>query len=121
MPVADQETTLPLAIEVSPAVGDDSPPRAARARVSAGYLETLVVPLLQGRTLSVDDAVNAAPVAVVSEAMVRRHWPGASPIGRRIRLGLEDAGAGWMEIVGVAGDVRNSMSTRRRSRRCTSR
>ena len=108
LPVADRETTLPLAIEAAPDRVGDTPPQAARALVSADYLATLGVPLLRGRALSNEDSVNAVPVAVIGETMGRRHWAGEDPIGQRIRLGSGDTPEEWIEIVGVAGDVRNS-------------
>jgi predicted lysophospholipase L1 biosynthesis ABC-type transport system permease subunit len=40
--------------------------------------------------------------------MADRFWPGADPIGKRIKLGPEDSREPWMEVVGVAGDVKQS-------------
>jgi predicted permease len=77
------------------------PPAASRF-VTPGFLATLKIPLLRGRDISEADTREAPAVAVVSESLARRHWPGQDPIGRRFRFGpaLERT------IVGVVGDIR---------------
>ena len=68
-----------------------------------GFLETLGVRLLAGRTIDDGDRAGAPPVAVVNETMARRFWPGESAIGKR--LGFNDT---WLTIVGVVSDVRHT-------------
>ena len=68
--------------------------------VSHGYLETLGIPLRSGRWFTGQDAPRGAPVAVISEGLARREFPGENPIGQRIRYGRS------LEIVGVVGDVK---------------
>jgi ABC-type antimicrobial peptide transport system permease subunit len=47
-------------------------------------------------------------VALVTEAAARRYWPGQSPVGQRIRLGVGwPENDGWAEVVGVVGDVKS--------------
>ncbi len=36
--------------------------------------------------------------------MARRYWPGASPIGKRVRFTDQDI---WREVVGIVGDVKH--------------
>jgi putative ABC transport system permease protein len=45
---------------------------------------------------------DAAPVAIVNQALAAQYWPGRSPVGSRIRL--DGVGGPWVEIVGVARD-----------------
>ncbi|HYK42068.1 MAG TPA: FtsX-like permease family protein, partial [Thermoanaerobaculia bacterium] len=81
----------------------DSPTaRLASLRlVTPGVFDALGVPLRLGRDVSSSDTLTSPLVAVVSESLARKCWPGASPIGRRIRIqGQERA------VVGVVGDVR---------------
>ena len=73
--------------------------------VSAGYLETLGVPLVSGRFIDARDTRDAPPVAVINEAMVRLHWPDEDPIGKRFSFGLGDIDT-LFTVVGVAGDMR---------------
>ncbi len=71
--------------------------------VTPGYLETLRIPLLQGRSLRDGDTGNAAAVGVVNQAFVRMYFKNDEPIGRHIRFG--GVGGPPVEIVGVSGDV----------------
>jgi predicted permease len=68
--------------------------------VTAGYFETLGVPLLEGRAPDRADADNARPVAWVNHAFARQ-FLGGRAIGESIQL--QDT---WLEIVGVVGDLR---------------
>jgi predicted permease len=75
--------------------------------VDADYFRTMQIPLMAGR-LFVDQ--EPEPVAIINRTMARGFWPGggSDAIGRRIVLGAPRAGAAWLTIVGVVGDVRNS-------------
>lgn len=70
-------------------------------RVTAGYFRTMEVPVRAGRTFTDADGAGAPLVAVISEAGARRDWPGASPLGRRLRI----QGA-WRTVIGVVADVK---------------
>ena len=72
--------------------------------VSPDFFGTLRIPLRQGRLFTSGDGAEAAPVAIVSESMARRYWPGQNPIAKRVRLG-DDPKAPWRTVVGIAGDV----------------
>jgi putative ABC transport system permease protein len=93
------------------AEGQPPPPQGEIVRniasirgVSAGYLETLGVPLIRGRGFDSRDSTDAAPAAVINDAMARMRWPGEDPVGRRFKLGFP--GAPWMTVVGVVGDMK---------------
>jgi putative ABC transport system permease protein len=84
-------------------------PNAIHRQVSAGYLETLGVPLREGRLIEERDDERAQFVLVVNETMARKFWPGQSAVGKRVRFG--PAGARpetlpWRTVVGVVADVR---------------
>jgi putative ABC transport system permease protein len=86
--------------------------------VAADYLDTLGIPLRQGRMLNEYEINTADRVALINEA-AGRLWPsGDPPIGRRIRLNeLEKPGrpdiltpanaSPYVTIVGVVGNTRN--------------
>lgn len=75
--------------------------------VSPGYIETLGLSLLRGRTLAASDREGTDPVVVVSETLARRAWPEADPIGKRVKAGPSgDDDAPWMTVVGVVADVK---------------
>jgi predicted permease len=71
--------------------------------VSAGYLEAMGTPLLEGRYLSRDDVAGSGQAVVVNEAFVRRYFPGASALGQQLSFGQDEP---W-EIVGVVADTRH--------------
>jgi putative ABC transport system permease protein len=69
-------------------------------RISPRYLQTMGVPLLQGRLLSGPDASDAPLVILIDETLARQYWPNENPIGRRMRLWGE-----FREVVGIVGQV----------------
>ena len=69
------------------------------------YFRTLGIPIIRGRGFADSDRKNAPQVAVVSEAVARRAWPGEDPVGKRIRYWGPDS-LTWRTVVGVAGDIR---------------
>jgi putative ABC transport system permease protein len=75
-------------------------------RVSPGYLETMGIPLLAGRSITSEDREDGRPVVVVSSSLAEQHFPGEDPVGRRIRFGGDDDDPP-VEIVGVVGDVQH--------------
>jgi len=76
---------------------------AVRRVALPGYFETMGIPVLRGRSISESDDGAARPVAVVSEAMVRRYFADRDPLGRAFRV--DAPGQRPLEIVGVVGDV----------------
>ena len=90
------------------------PPKTPHDYVAAGYravtpnyLETLGVPLLQGRLLTPADNEKAPAVVVINASMAKTNFAGENPLGKRIQLGTTpDKDVPTMEIVGVVGDVR---------------
>jgi predicted permease len=81
-------------------------PRANGTVASAGYFETLRIPLLRGRLFTAGDVWEAPePVAVVNESFSRRILGGRDPLGARVRLGGLDAQGPWIRVVGVVADA----------------
>jgi putative ABC transport system permease protein len=71
--------------------------------VSANYFKTLGIPLLQGRDFNAADTANAPGVVIVNEEFARRYFPGASPLGKRVRT---DSKGPFLEVVGVAKNAK---------------
>lgn len=76
-------------------------------QVSAGYFETLRIPLLGGRPFGRIDGEGGAPVAVISKsAAVSLFGDVREALGKHVRLGVGwPADDGFAEVVGVVGDV----------------
>jgi len=116
LPGRPSSASRPIQIEGQPPFDRSNPPVVDMRTVSAGYFETLRLPIAAGRALTAADDEKALPVAVVSRSLAARHWPGLDPIGRRFRLG--DEKAEWLTVVGVAGDIIHHWASRRNYRTC---
>jgi predicted permease len=106
--------TIPLAgsrIE-QPYYREGDAPRAADARrptadvniVGPAYFATTGIALARGREFEPNDRRGAAPVAIVNRTMAKLLWPGEEAIGKRVSL--EGQTGPWMEVVGVARDIK---------------
>lgn len=77
-----------------------------RHSVNPGALANLGIPLLRGRDITWQDTVNTPPVAVISEGVANRLWPGQDPIGKRMRSA--SGYIPWVTVIGVARDSRQA-------------
>jgi predicted permease len=73
--------------------------------VGKDYFRTLEIPVLQGRTFDERDTASSSHVAIVSESLARKYWPGESAVGKRIKPRV--AGSSWCIVLGVVADVRH--------------
>jgi putative ABC transport system permease protein len=73
--------------------------------VLPSYFRTLGIPIVLGRGFGDDDRRGGAPVAIVSESVARRYWPGQNPLGKRLRVAAA-AEWPWVTVIGVAADTR---------------
>ena len=73
--------------------------------VGPDFFATVGVPLLQGRAFGPQDTARSQRVAVISEAMAERFFPGQSPLGRRFGLGAPERSE-EVEIIGVVKDAK---------------
>jgi putative ABC transport system permease protein len=74
--------------------------------VSSAYFSTLGVPLISGREFTDADGATSPKVAVASESMVKRFFPGRNPIGMHFAFGGGKDVKPDIEIVGVVKDVK---------------
>jgi predicted permease len=68
--------------------------------VDPGFFATLRIPLRAGRVFTGADRDGAPPVVVINQTLAQRLWPGASAVGRTVRLGDGPP----LEVVGVVAD-----------------
>ncbi len=80
-------------------------------RVGENFLETVGARLNRGRTISLEDRISDAPVAVISEPLAAQLFPGKEPIGERVKVTLEDSVEREFTIVGVTADFASSQLT----------
>jgi predicted permease len=94
-----------------PVTGDfrDDP---ARRAVTEKYFTALSIPLIRGRAFTREElsAKTMVPV-VISEAMAKRYWPGADPLGHQFRLGDRRPNTPRSpiahQVIGVCRDVQS--------------
>jgi putative ABC transport system permease protein len=73
--------------------------------VTPDYFKTVGTPLLEGRDFNAHDSEDGEPVVIVSQALADRiRHAGRSPLGSRLRLGLN--GPRWSKVIGVSADAR---------------
>ena len=80
-------------------------------RVGEGFLETIGARLLRGRTITAEDRLMAAEVAVISDPLAQQLFPGADAIGQRVTVSVEDSREQELTVVGVTGDFASSQLT----------
>jgi putative ABC transport system permease protein len=97
LPLSGEADSYGVSLESNSGEGE----AAFRYAVRGDYFRTMEIPLRQGRYLEERDA-QGPPVVLVNESFAKRKFPGADPIGQRVRFG---PGKEWDTIVGVVGDV----------------
>ncbi len=107
LPVAGFQGISIIAIEGRPSKKSFAAGMLAGQRViSPDYFATMRTPFVAGRDFTVRDAQGAAPVAIISESLATRYFPGENPIGKRIKI--DESGEDWKTIVGVTASMRHS-------------
>jgi len=110
--LAGLSTDVPLESQEAEMVHDadgyhgkpDTLPSIVRSWVMGDYLKTLGIPVLSGRDFTPDDTQKSLPVALISQGLAQRLWPGDSALGKRFRVGPSVN----LNVVGVVGDVKDS-------------
>jgi putative ABC transport system permease protein len=83
-------------------------PVAGVLRASSGYFDAMGIPLLAGREFNGGDRADTLRVAILSESLAARLWPGAPAVGQRLKLGNVASTSPWATVIAVAGDVRSA-------------
>jgi len=91
-----------LTIENHPLEPGQQPPDVNYNMVTAGYFDTLQIPLLRGRKFVDTDREKAPLVAVVNQYMAKKFWPNEDALGRR--FSLKGPQGPFIEIVGIVQD-----------------
>lgn len=103
LPVSGDVWTLGIIIYGRPDPPPGQQPTAAYRVVQSGYFATMKIQMLEGRDFNNHDLRDTTPVAIVNEALAKRHWPGENAMGQRLRLGPN-----WLTIVGVIKNVKQT-------------
>jgi putative ABC transport system permease protein len=85
-------------------------PSPERYVVTPGYLQTMQIGLVSGRSFSEADNANAPLVVMVSETAAERWWPHQDAVGKRLQVSGNSLAQSvlWRTVVGVVKDVKQS-------------
>lgn len=104
LPLTTMDGRRGVVIENRDVGPDDGPTRAHPRVVTANYIQAIGARIREGRGFLPDDSETATKVAIVNETMAKKYWPGASPLGKRVRFSDQED---WREVVGIIGDVKH--------------
>jgi putative ABC transport system permease protein len=76
--------------------------------VDGDYLQTMQISLLAGRFFTPADTADAQLAVIVNHKLAEHYWPGADPIGKRIRIGTAEFPTPWLTVVGEVADVKEN-------------
>ena len=95
-----------------PKPADGQRPGSHVRPVTPDFFKTMGIHQIAGRDFSRADTAESLPVAIVSEELARRQFPGEDPLGPRLRVNFEHVSGKedveWT-IVGVVGNVRSTL------------
>ncbi len=98
MPLSGNFPGSLLRIEGAPAT--NARPQAEIVTASDGYLETIGIPVLRGRSWTAAEAAEGRRLALVNEIAAARFWPGQDPIGKRLSIDAQP-GQPWLQVTGI--------------------
>ncbi|MGP8175774.1 MAG: ABC transporter permease [Terracidiphilus sp.] len=77
-------------------------------QVIGDYFHAEGIPLLRGRDFTEADRAGAPLVVIVNRTLAERYWPGQDPIGKRMKIGVQDTPLPWMTVVGEIPDIKQT-------------
>jgi putative ABC transport system permease protein len=107
LPMVGGSNLSHFTIEGRPPWPSNGAPALVHNIVTPGYFRTMGIPILRGRDFTEADVAGGRMVIILAKATSDRFFAREDPIGRRLSFGGTKAGEeAWLEIIGVAGDVR---------------
>lgn len=94
-------TAFTDSFEIRGRTSADGGPAVPVPFVSPGYFTALGIPLLRGRDFVEGEEVGSALVAIISDTMARRYFPGENPVGKLLKHGGPHQNNPWRLIVGA--------------------
>src|SRR5689334_15581051 len=73
--------------------------------VTTGYFKAMGIELIKGRFFDPSDRIGSPRVGLVSQSFAARAWPGADPIGQRLRSGI-NADTNPITVIGVVEEIK---------------
>ena len=107
LPLSGAYTSGTVTVENPPIDSVPASFEADRRAISAGYFNSMNIPVTRGRPFDEGDKMDGPAVAIIDETFARRFWPDDDPLGKRMKLGGSQSTSPWLTIVGVAGNVKH--------------
>jgi putative ABC transport system permease protein len=112
LPVSGQGSAIHFNIQGRPPRNPSEYVIANYRVASSEYFQALRIPLIAGRWIEDADREGAPPVVVINQAMAKMYFGDRSPLGKKMQIGaLPDDTTPWMMVVGVVGNVKQSLVT----------
>ncbi len=105
LPLSGANEGSDFSIEGRSVSSEGQKPQADYTMVSRDYFRAMSIPLMRGRVFTGEETKESPGIAIISQRMAERYWPGEDPIGKRLTLSFEKSPR---EIVGIVGDVKQT-------------
>ena len=110
IPLAGEHSRADITVEGIALPKPGNYPHPDYHEVSPGFISTLGIPLVRGRTFTDTDKQGAPLVGMVNARLAGQYWPNDDPIGKRFMFGHPDPTGKrppkWITVVGVVGDTK---------------
>ncbi|HLM55649.1 MAG TPA: ABC transporter permease [Pyrinomonadaceae bacterium] len=108
IPLIKQGDSITVGIDGRPDPGPGKRPSVVTRVVSPRYPDTMGIRLLSGRHFNEQDRADSLNVALISETMARKFWPGEDALGKRFTPGSPTSTNpdDWITVIGVVNDVK---------------
>lgn len=108
VPVTMEGNSTTITIDATPSlpVGTAGVITVGNNAIETDYFSVLGIPLIEGRAITDADTRTSAVVVVINETLARKGWPGATAVGRTLKLNDK-----LMTVVGVVRDAKYSTLT----------
>ncbi len=94
LPSSGNNAGRSIEIDGRPNPDPANPPEVDYRAATPTFFDTMRIPILRGRGFTIADREDTEPVAIVTQALAEKYFPGADAIGRRIKLGAGSVGHG---------------------------
>jgi predicted permease len=115
--LASRLPVLGMNVQAFEIEGRPSPPAGSETSVpfvaaSPDYFRVPGASALAGREFTEFDRTGSLPVALVNRSFADRFFPGAQPLGQRIRVKTRNQSREWRTVVGVVSNIMQGDATR---------
>ncbi len=110
LPLSGSNSTSGILVEghSAPAAGEIN--EVNYRTITAGYFQTLGIPLVEGRGISETDTATAPKVILINQAAAQKFFAGQDPVGTHVRFDDQAAADPSLTVVGVIANIHNELS-----------